>query len=408
MAVTIPTTCAATVDALIAETGRFQDGLFKSVAWQHPIVRLQSKTRGEWKTGMGAIQYAINFERSFPNLTTDGWTNVADQASLTAGCLPPTESVSFGQTSTPFQPKHYAVQTDYFCIEEIDDDYKFQEMLGRITKALSNISDWVWFQRFTRDYVANCGHYLTLRTDGIHESSTGYDVANPPNAPMTQGVCNQIYMDLVRESNGTGSGVDENDGSLAFSMILDPESSKRIVQSNTTQGEGVRQDIRYAYMGKGEMTPLLPGMPTKKRNYGGFVHEIEYFPRRFNLTGGVYVEVASHISTNTTKGVRFDYNPAYKYAAFKEIIVWHEDLGQSLTKPTSGNIAPDWDFKPNTWMGNFSPRNILHDTCNPDGTRIFMRAVFAEAFKPLNPRVGYAILVANCGIDLELTSGCYA
>lgn len=407
MSVSISSTCAATVNALIAETGRFQDGIFRGVAWKHPIVRLQSKTRGQWQPGMGASQNSINFERSFPNLETDGWVDVSETNGLADGCLPPSETVTFGQTSRPFEPKHYSINTDYFCIGEIDSDWKYEQMLGNITKALGGISEWVWYQRMTRDYVANVGNYLTLRTDGIHSSSSGYDVSNPPNAPITQGVLNDIYMDLVRESDGKGSGIDEGTGELAFSLITDPENSRRITHSSTTSGSGARDDQRYAYMGKGEMTPLLPGMPTKKRNYGGYVHEIEYWPRRFNLTGGAYVEVPSHVRTATTKGYKWEYNNAYKYAAYTELIVWHEDLGQSLTKPTAGNIAPNWDFKPQTWMGNFTPRNIEHATCNPDGTRIFMRALFSEAFKPLNPRVGYGILVANCGVPLELSEGCY-
>ncbi len=406
MAVPIPANCAATVDAFIAETGRFQEGIFRGVAWQHPIVRLMSKTRGQWATGMGVSQNAINFERSFPDLDTDGWVDVDTTNGLGNGCLPPTETVTFGQTSRPFQPKHFAINTDYFCIEEIDSDWKFEEQFAKVSKALGGIADWVWFQRMTRDYAANVGHYLTITTNGVFESSSGYDVSHPPNAPLPQGVLNEIFMDLVRESDGKGSGVDENTGELVFSLITDPENSKRIIQANSTVAEATRQDIRYAYMGKGEMTPLLPGMPTKRRNYGGFVHEMEYFPRRFNLVGGEYVEVASHVKTSTTKGFKWELNDGYKHAAYTELLIWHEDLGQSLTKPTAGNIAPNWDFKPQTWMGNFTPRNILHDTCNPDGTRIFMRAIFAEAFKPLNPRVGYGILVANCGVPLELAN-CY-
>ncbi len=135
-----------------------------------------------------------------------------------------------------------------------------------------------------------------------------------------------------------------------------------------------------------------------------FVHTIVPYPRRFTYSGGAYVEIDPWVSSATTKGIQWNQNPLYKVAPFEETIVWHEANYQSLAVNTVTNPAPGWSFNPRDWMGKFEPRNILHKTCNPDGTIIYWRALFADASKPQNPYVGYAILHTRCGIDTDLLS----
>ena len=65
-----------------------------------------------------------------------------------------------------------------------------------------------------------------------------------------------------------------------------------------------------------------------------------------------------------------------------------------------------WTFDPLNSMGQWKVKNIIERDCNPDGTKIFWRAVFKDAAEPINPEVGYTILHARCGYDLDLVS-CY-
>jgi hypothetical protein len=166
----------------------------------------------------------------------------------------------------------------------------------------------------------------------------------------------------------------------------------------------MRNDERYAYMGTKDMpfSPLLPGMPTRRRNFGGFIWEIDPYPRKFTFSGGVFTEIRPFVKSSTTKGSKWEQNPAYKAAPIIETIIWHEDNYQSLAVNTVTNPAPGWNFNANNWMGEFSPRNILHETCNPDGTILFWRALFADASKPVNPKVGWSILSLDCPLNLDL------
>jgi hypothetical protein len=397
---TIPANCAAVTNALLAESGRFGPGIFARAARKRPIIRLMSKTRGAWANGMGISIAAVTFERSLPDTFGGKWANIAvsDGDSVNA-CLPPTDTAAFGTTTRNYQPQHMAINSDHFCIRDIQFDWQYAEMLSKITAAFSDISEWTWASRYTSEYVRLAGHHLTLNnTHGVQDDATGYNTTNLPTSILTQGVLDDIYMDLYREGADLASGLAEDTNEAVFTVITSSEVLKQLLLDNPE----LRADKRFAYMGKGDDSPLAIGMPTKRRIYGNYIFEIDPYPRKFVFSGGAYVEVAPFVKTATTKGYKQNLNPAYKAAPYVETIIWHESNYQSLAVNTITNPAPGWNFTPRSWMGEFSPRNILHETCNPDGTIIFWRALFGDASKPINPYVGYSILSLSCPIAADL------
>jgi hypothetical protein len=397
----IPDNCAAVTNALLAESGRFGPGIFQRAARKRPIIRLMSKTRGAWMDGMGVTVSAVTFERMQPDTYAGVWANIApsDGDSVNA-CLPPTDTASFGQTTRTYTPQHMAINTDHFCIRDIQFDWQYAEMLTKITKGFSDVSEWVWASRYTSEYVRLAGHQIVLQNAGpVDGAGAGYP-AVVPTSVLSQGFLNDVYLDLYREGGDLMSGLDEATNEPVFTIIAGAQVLKGILQNNID----IRDDNRYAYMGTKDnpMTPLIPGMPTKRRNYGGFVYEIDPYPRKFTFANGVFTEIRPFVSSSTTKGIKWEQNPAYKAAPIIETIVWHEQNYQSLAVNTVSNPAPGWNFNANNWMGEFSPRNILHETCNPDGTILFWRALFADASKPVNPAVGWAILSLDCPANLDL------
>lgn len=401
----IPANCAAVENALLIESGRLGPGIFARAARMRPIIRLQGRTRGAWADGMGLAVNAVTFERMLPDTYAGVWENVAlsDGDSINA-CLPPTDTVGFGSTTRQYQPQHMAINTDHFCIRDIQFDWQYAELLSKITKGFADVSQWVWASRYTSEYVRLAGHKITLSTVyGPQDSSSAYNTSNPPTATLSQAYLNDVYMDLYREGADLSSGISENTGAPVFTLITSAETSRHIIKSDPTMAT----DNRYAFMGTRDdpNSPLLVGVPTKRREYGGFVHEIDPYPRRFTLNGS-YTEIAPFVKSSTTKGDKWELNPAYKAAPYEEAILWHEDNYQSLAVNTVTNPAPGWNFEPHSWMGKFEPRNILHETCNPDGTIIFWRALFADASKPVNPAVGYSILFKRCPLNINLAD-CY-
>src|SRR6266478_1791562 len=362
----IPANCAAVTNALLIESGRFGPGIYSRAARKRPIIRLMSGTRGAWLDGMGLSIGAVTFERSQPDTFGGVWANVA----LSDG-----DSVK-----------------------------------ANLTAAFADISQWVWGSRYTSEYVRLAGHHFTLSTtageqdDGVSWSSgINYNPSNLPTARPSQGLMNDIYMSLYREGADLASGIDESTAEPVFTAITSAENFRSIMRSDPT----IATDNRYAFMGSKDdpNSPILPGMPTRRRNYGGFMYEIDPYPRKFTYSSG-YHEVAPFVKSSTTKGNKWELNPAYKAAPYEEMIIFHQSNYQSLAVNTVTNPSPGWNFNPHDWMGKFEPRNILHETCNPDGTIIFWRSLFADASKPVNPAVGYSILFKACPANI-LLADCY-
>ena len=397
----IPANCAAVTNALLAESGRFGPGIFRRAARKRPIIRLMSKTRGAWLDGMGVTIAAVTFERMQPDTNAGLWANIApsDGDSVNA-CLPPTDTAVFGQTTRTYTPQHMAINTDHFCIRDIQFDWQYAEMLTNITQGFSDISEWVWANRYTSETVRLSGHQIVLQNAGpVDGGGAGYP-AVIPTSKLSQAFLNDVYLDLWREGADLPSGLDESTNEAVFTIIGGAQILKNILQDNPD----IRNDMRYAYMGTKDdpFTPLIPGMPTRRRNFGGYIWEIDPYPRKFTFAGGVFTEIRPFVKSGTTKGSKWEQNPAYKAAPIIETIIWHEKTYQSLAVNTVTNPAPGWNFNANNWMGEFSPRNILHETCNPDGTILFWRALFADASKPVNPKVGWSILSLDCPLNLDL------
>lgn len=408
----IPTNCAAVTNALLVESGRYGPGILGRAARTRPIIRLKKAEAGAWMNGMGVTIGAVTFERSLPDTLDGVWANIAQSDGADANaCLPPADTVGFGQTARTYTPQHMAINTEYFCIRDIQFDFQYAEMLSKITAAFGDISQWVWASKFTRDQVRLSGHHLTLsktygpQDDGTVWASTTYDynTSNPPTARPSQGLLNDIWMTLFREAADLSSGVDESSEEPVFELLLSAEMSKAIKHSDPT----IVTDNRYAFTGVKDDPngPLYVGMATRRRQYGGFFHTIDPYPRKFVLTGGAYVQVAPFVKSSTTKGNKWELNPAYKPAPYEEIIVYVKGVYEHQSVNTITNPAPGWNFDPHSWMGEFSPRNILEKTCNPDGTMIFWRALFADAAKPMNPAIGYSMLALACPTNYGL-AGC--
>jgi hypothetical protein len=397
----IPANCTAVTNSLLAETGRLQLPIYQRAARRRPIIRLQSKTRGAWANGMGVTVGAVTFERMRPDTLGGVWSNIAqsDGDSVNA-CLPPKDTVAFGQTTRTYTPQSMAIDSDDFCIRDIQFDWQYAEFLGNITTGFSNVAETVWAERYTSEYVRLAGHHIVLTASGSETDGGANWPAVNPTGRLSQGVLNDIYMNLYREAGDLPSGIDESTNEPVFTIITGAEVLKDIINANAD----IRQDNRYAFTGteNNPLSPLLPGMPTRKRNYGGYMYEIDPYPRKFTYAGGVFTEINPFVKSSTTKGSKWELNPAYKAAPIIESIIWHESNYQSLAVNTVTNPSPGWNFNATNWMGEFVPMNILHRTCNPDGTIIYFRAKFADASRPVNPAVGYAIRSLVCPQSLDL------
>jgi hypothetical protein len=403
MPLSIPTTCVATNDSLISESGRFGPGLYDRASRMQPIVALMRQNRGEWQNGLGVIVSAITFERSLPTTVTDPWVNMgASDGTGASGCLPPVTAIAFGQTSRQYQPKHAAIESEDFCIRDIMNKGMYGDLLRAINVHLATRSSWEWFRRFTLDYVSIAAHHWTMNLGGFVDNGLTYSTSALADAGIDFGLLEMIHNDMDREAvDGDGMMYDDS-GDQIYPLLISREGWTNLLRTN----EAIRADLRYAYQGTKEGMPTLPG-PNKFKTFGGFRPMIVPYPRRFIFSGGAYVEVPVWVSSLATIGNKQEINPAWKNATYEEAIVYHPDNYRSLAVNNVKNPAPGWEFQGRNYMGNFEWVNEYHRTCNPDRNIGFFRAVFADAAKPLNPQAGNVIMYKRCNFPIELNNCAY-
>lgn len=387
-------TCDAVTDAFIRETGRINESeLFRRNVRQRPINDLQMGTRGTWTDGAGVALSNLTQARNFPLAPASSRTNVANSdGASTDACLPPVITLADGSITQAYQLRHLAEQTKEYCINDIRSSTQFAKIWAGRKKQLAEISAWTWADWFTLDYTTLAAHHITQQTTGAFDNGvSGYSVSKPPTAGLSFGVLETISNSIFREGEVPMSR-DMDTGGGVSTLIIGESQSRNLLRNNPN----LEQQIRWAWMGAKDESPLLPsGRERKRRSFGGFVHEIDPYPRRFDIVGGAYVQRQPFTSVNVTKGTNQDLSDAYKYARYEEVIMWNPGVYRSLV-PKPLNIA---DFNPVNYMGDFSVRNILDKDCNPDGNKLFWRAIYSDAAEPLNPNLGYCFLVLNCGFD---------
>lgn len=398
-----PTTCFAVTAALTAETGRYAPDIYSKSAWRRPIIRLQGATRGAWMNGMGDVINVLTYQRSFPNSSIAALRqNISpSNGDATNACTPPKAMITFGQQTRNMQLRHVALETPYFCIRDITNRFEFARQLQKHVDVLSDVSSWVWADMYTTDYVANVGHHITINQAAggiVDNGASGYSVAQPGNARLEQSHLDNLLTIIAQEGGDSAPAMDVDTQEPIMELIIGKETSDNIFTNNPA----LRDSIRWATSGHGMNgldTYTLPvGFPTKRRHFGGFIHNIELYPRRFEINAGAYVETPVWLPEAKTIGFGMEINPDWRTATYEETIIWHPRVYRSLVPQTITEPSPGWKFNPVNYMGDFRAVNILERVCNPDGTNIFWRAIFSDAAEPIKPEIGISILHARCSV----------
>jgi hypothetical protein len=407
----VPTNCFAVTAALTQETGRYSQEIYSKSAWRSPIVRLQTSTRGDWMNGMGDVINILTYQRSFPNASIAALrTNIApSNGDATNACTPPKAMIGFGQQTRNTQLRHVALETPYFCIRDITNRFEFARQLAKHVDVLADVSGWVWRDIYTTDYVNTAEHHITINqaAGGVVDNGTTYSVAQPGNARLQQVHLEEIAVRLMQEGGDSAPSIDVDTQEPIWELIIGKESSDYIFRNDPKLADS----IRWATAGLGLTGPdasyTLPnGFPTRRRQFGGFIHNINPYPRRFEINAGAYVETPVWLPGAKTIGVGSEINPDWRTATYEETIIWHPRVYRSLVPRTIIEPSPGWKFNPVDYQGHFRAVNILDRTCNVDGTNIFWRAIFSDAAEPIKPELGYAIIHSRCGYPSRAV-GCY-
>lgn len=409
-------TCEAIANGFIAESGRFSGKLYKKVAPSGPW--LVGTPRGEWQDGMGKILSNILFERTVPSSGTNTpgeapglWVDetFSDGASHDA-CLPTPEVLQWGQTSRSYQVQARNLQTPEFCVEDLRSDYDIAKMVDALMSNLEFVTGYVWEDRNRNEYIRLSDHKITeTGTVGFDiDGQTAFSAGNPPTSRLTVGTLEMIYQALELDGASMYGSVGRTNGTdrPVYELYTDPVTARDLIR----QDPELREDIRFAYEGKGMDAPLVATMGGQGAPFAwnGFKFVYDKFPERYNIVGGAFVRVPPYLDpVATTKGYKQERNPAYKFAQYQISVIHIRDVFKQLVKKPITNIGK-FKFDPVRYTGDFQILNIKDRICNPRGTKLFLDAIFASASEPGLTHLGYAILHLNCPPRRTTYDSCYS
>ena len=401
-----PYTCEAIKNAFYALQGQVSPRLYNRISINDPWVGYVEK--GEWPTGMGFTINSMMLERTLTDSETGTeWiaatpSGSGDTATTNNNCLPTPEILKFGQTLTAFTMYRRNLQTENFCINDLQNDFMIAQTLSNVMDQLETVTEWVWSNRFQNEYLANCDHNILETND--HASLTdlgkgGFNFSTtPPGSRLLQGTLEQIYQQLVLDgaiATAGAIGLGMNDQPI-FNLFTDAVTSRDLIR----QDPDLRMDFRYADPDK-----LINTLGTPY-SYNGYKHTWLKFPPRFDGTNTrIYPYQAP---TQTTKGWKRLINPAYIYAPYQISFVFIPTVFTCLYERPSTNPGGGLKFDFASHMGEFQFLVIPDKYCNPRGELGFFDALYASASQPGHTYLGYAIGHLNCPPLRTAHPSCYS
>lgn len=395
--------CENIKNAFYALTGQVSPRLYNRISINDPWVAYVEK--GEWPTGMGFTINSMLLERTLTDSETGTeWTAATpsgsgDVATANNNCLPTPEVLEFGQTLTAFTMYRRNIQTENFCINDLQNDFMIAQTLSHVMDQLETVTEWVWSNRFQNEYMNLCGHKITEKQTGFDISGTSFDfVGNPPTSRLLQGTLEQAYMQLVLDgavatSGAIGKGA--NDQPI-FALFTDAVTSRDLIR----QDPDLRMDFRYADPDK-----LINTLGTPY-SYNGFKHVWLKFPPRYDAAGNrVYPYTAPQ---QTTKGWKRLINSAYVYAPYQVSFIFIPTVFTCLYERPSTAPGGGIKFDYASHMGEFQFLVIPDKSCNPRGELGFFDALYASASQPGHTYLGWAIAHLNCPPLRKPLPSCYS
>lgn len=395
--------CDNIKNAFYALTGQISPRLYNRISINDPWVAYVEK--GEWPTGMGFTINSMMLERTLTNSETGTeWvaatpSGSGDVSTANNNCLPTPEILQFGQTITPFTMYRRNIQTEDFCINDLQNDFMIGQVLSNVMDQLETVTEWVWSNRFQNEYMALCDHKVTEKASGFDISGTTFNFAgNPPTSRLLQGTLEQIYMQLVLDgavATAGAIGKGANDQPI-FALFTDAVTSRDLIR----QDPDLRMDFRYADPDK-----LINTLGTPYA-YNGFKHVWLKFPPRYDAAGArVYPYLAPQ---STTKGWKRLINPAYVYAPIQVSFIFIPTVFTCLYERPSTNPGGALKFDSYSHMGEFQFLVITDKACNPRGELGFFDALYASASQPGHTYLGWAIAHMNCPPLRNPKPSCYS
>lgn len=335
------------------------------------------------------------------------WTPIEAPDGAQNNCIPEVTSITWATTLLNFTAQQALLRSDKICFIDVRRGTLFQEQVKNIRENFKrNVND-AWEIADKRAFFENAG--LKVVADANMTVWTGEADFGPvvPTHPAQQEFLDRIYQMLTQD--GAGVNAYSYSGSAPnFVALMSMEASQSIIKRSPE----VRQDFRFADMGKGSAATLLKSWGVDK-SYAGFTHVIDNTMPRFNYVNGAWEEVPYYSQVGVHIGNAAMVSSAYQQAEFEDIYIWHPDVVTRQMEPTPFSPGAGINFEANPYTGQIVWKNIENGdetSCayNPMKNWGQFYAQLGAAWKPGLRRYGVILRVRRCfTINLDGCVGGY-
>ena len=355
----------------------------------------------QFPDGIGFNPITVNTLRS--NATGgSGWVTVSQPDGTTNNCQPDPSTVSPALLTQPYTIEQQITRSANICLTDVQFGYLFEEQVKNIRENFSlGIKDtWedrskYWFQYYSGSKIIN---------NAAQTESNGTTFPNVAATYMaSQEQLDPLWQRIIQDGGGEEPYAMSN-GAACIPAIMSPEAHRNIIKGSSS----VREDFRFAQMGKGyEGAQLLQSWGVD-RPYGGFMHVIDPRMPRYNFVNGAYVQVPYYTTASATIGTQVIVNPDYLSAGYEVIYLFHPEVVIRQTPKSHGSVGSDTRFLAPNYNGEIMWRNIPSVTENMLENQGFWAAWLMAAWKPtVKNRYGYSLMVKRCPAVVGTTCPTY-
>jgi hypothetical protein len=330
--------------------------------------------------------------------TLDNTPNAGNNLPSTGACNVTGHNIdSFGITTKTVSLKKSAVNSPDICLDDLKFQWQVMDQIKNVTRIMSENSKWVWSNTYQQEVLANYGNKVTAGIDGFAAS---FSAATPPTSALTFGILEEIHQELGYNGGSINPSARLEDGTPVYTAVGSNYTFNQLKKSDANQ----RNDFNFAFEGaQDKALPLQIGMGA--RSYHGYKFATVQFPPRYDVTAGpVYTRRYPYVSSNATRGKKWEVAALYKNATIEDTVVYHADVFKILVPKPGGSYGNATYQQQYSWAGEFVWRNSPDRECNIDGNIGFFRALFAYGVKVERPDLGFIVRHLRCPIAADFTA----
>ena len=343
-----------------------------------------------WPKGLSDNLQVVTVNRNLPE-NIDTWTSITPNEGSNT-CVPVADVVPRGNTVRTYSLVQKALESEDICVNDTRNAFQVAEQVRLMYEGLRDVVSYTWKRRAMLEYFDVAEHKVVAAA-GLPESSSHMPTIAATSI-LNQTMLNKIYMQLISNSaQRDGGSLGMADGRPQFVLITSMETSDSIMRESGNVNAFLWNKSRVPEL----LMPLGVDRPIR-----GYYHTIDTLPRRWNFTGGAWVEVQPYETVAATKGYKAALRPEYLAAPFEDSYVFLPSVMTFMVPDSIGSVGSGTDFNPQSYVGDFKWKNIIHRTDNPDGAYGYYRAVLQSGTKPVKPQFGFVIRHLRCPNDLGL------